>query len=101
MPVFSRNRSAIGPASLGPHPGQIGAVYWTSGRRSTRGAGGNRDVQRRSKQMRQERIEEEVSELLVILRIIHTESVFKSGADDQLVNQGVALAVRHSALEVK
>src|SRR5215472_16525130 len=29
MPVFNRRRSAIGPASFGPHPGQIGVVYCT------------------------------------------------------------------------
>ena len=40
MPVFSLSKSAIGPVSFGPQPGQIGAVYCTSGSRSTRGAGG-------------------------------------------------------------
>src|SRR5215467_12108964 len=38
-------------------------------------------------------IEEEVSELAVVLRVIHAEAVFRTSADDQFVDQGVAFAL--------
>src|SRR4029077_16129565 len=43
--------------------------------------------------MRQKRIEEEVGKLLVVCWFVHAETVFESGADNQLVDQRVAFAV--------
>src|ERR1019366_6224751 len=40
MPVLSRRRSATGPASFGPHPGQMGGSYCTRSSKSVRGLGG-------------------------------------------------------------
>src|SRR5215467_1384422 len=45
------------------------------------------------KEMSQKRIEEEVSELAIVLRVIHAEAVFRPGADDQFVDQRVAFAL--------
>src|SRR5215467_15917246 len=46
-----------------------------------------------SEEMSQKWIEEEVSELAVVLWVIHAETVFRPGADDQFVDQRVALAL--------
>src|SRR5712692_4714564 len=43
--------------------------------------------------MSQKRIEKEAGKLLVVCWIVHAETVFESGADDQLIDQRVALAV--------
>src|SRR6516225_5315716 len=51
------------------------------------------NVQDRRVQVCEQRIEEEVCELLVILRIRDAEQILRSSSDDQFVDQGVALAV--------
>ena len=92
MPVFSRIKSAIGPASCGPQPGQMGALYCTSGkqvgtrRRRHRNADGPENL-------RQQRIQKEVRELAVVRGIVHAEAILGARADDQLVDQRIALAL--------
>src|ERR1700720_2039283 len=43
--------------------------------------------------MSQKRIEKEAGKLLVVCWFVHAETVFESGADDQFIDQRVALAV--------
>ena len=43
--------------------------------------------------MGQERIQEETRELRILVRVGDAEQIFRSGADDQLVDQRVAFAV--------
>src|SRR6516164_2869564 len=53
----------------------------------------NRDVENRRIQMGEERIEEEIGKLAVILGIIDAKAIFEASADNQLVDQGVAFTV--------
>ena len=43
----------------------------------------------RAEHGRQQRIQEEVSELLVVLRLTHAEAIFRAGTDDQFIDQRV------------
>ena len=57
IPVLRRSRSATGPASPAPQPGQIGGSYCARISRSVRGCRSNRNPDR-SENVRQQRIEE-------------------------------------------
>jgi hypothetical protein len=91
MPVLSRRRSATGPASLGPHPGQMGGWYCTRISKSVRGLGGTGTP--RELNTRRHRIQNEVRELRVVNRKIHAEAILEASADDRFVDQRIAFAV--------